>query len=98
LKEEEEEEEEEEYFFWAASAALARASSEANLSSSLVIRLLPPSKQPKHKPMVSCLSPPPLSYPIPFFFLSFSPFLFLPPLPYTPLQSLFLYFSFLHHH
>ena len=49
------------YFFWAASAALARASSEANLSSSLVIRLLPPSKQPKHNPMVSCFSPSPLS-------------------------------------
>lgn len=37
--------------FCAASAALARASSEANLSSSLVMRLSPPPKQPKHIPI-----------------------------------------------
>ena len=36
------------HLFWAASAALARASSEANFSSSFLRCLLPPSKQAKH--------------------------------------------------
>ena len=69
------------HFFWAASAALARASSEANRSSSFVIRLLPPSKQPKHNPMVSSLSLSPLSFCHPMLWsLSFSLFFFLFPL------------------
>lgn len=84
------------HFFWAASAALARASSEANRSSSFVIRLLPPSRQPKHNPIVSSLSPSPLSLSPYDLFLSLSQlffsFCFLSLLAYTPLQSVFSFF------
>lgn len=89
----EDEEEEGRYFFWAASAALARASSEANLSSSLVIRLLPPSKQPKHSPIF--LSLPLFSLSLFLFLFLFLFFFSITCLAFTPLATTCIFLLFL---